>query len=195
MDQTDIAALTKGIAPVLRGAIATAVQPLVHRLIALESREPPQGEQGLAGVDGQDGANGAPGEPGEAGQPGVDGKDGLNGADAYPGRAYGLYDPAGEYKALDVVSFNGSEWRARQDDPGDLPGEGWMLSAQRGKRGDRGERGERGAIGKDGKDGAQPVAVKFEPETMQFVMVLDSGEVLEADFEPVLKAFMEMNNG
>lgn len=70
-----------------------------------------------------------------------------------------------------------------------------MLSAQRGKRGDRGERGERGAIGKDGKDGAQPVAVKFEPETMQFVMVLDSGEVLEADFEPVLKAFMEMNNG
>jgi hypothetical protein len=32
------------------------------------------------------------------------------------------------------VSFNGSEWIAKQDDPGDLPGDGWMLGAQ-GKRG------------------------------------------------------------
>ena len=41
------------------------------------------------------------------------------------------------YQKLDRVSFNGSEWIARRDDPGPLPGDGWMLGAQkaRGKPG------------------------------------------------------------
>jgi hypothetical protein len=45
---------------------------------------------------------------------------------------------------MDVVSFNGSEWRAIVDNPGTLPGPDWMLGAKgaRGKRGDRGPPGE-----------------------------------------------------
>jgi HK97 family phage portal protein len=74
---------------------------------------------------------GPPGPPGPPGEP------------AYPGRARGLYSPAEAYRAMDVVSFNGSEWRAITDEPGPLPGEGWMLGA----KGSRGKRGERGAPG------------------------------------------------
>jgi hypothetical protein len=44
-----------------------------------------------------------------------------------------------------VVAFNGSEWRAMVDDPGPLPGPGWMLGAK-GARGKRGERGPPGPV-------------------------------------------------
>lgn len=114
-------------------------------------------------------------------------ENGKDGKDAYPGEAKGLFDPEAAYRAMDVVSFNGSEWRAKRDDPGELPGDGWMLSASRGKRGDVGK-GEPGKPGKDGKDGANPVELKFDAEKMQFIMALDDGNVLEADFYPVAKA-------
>ncbi len=199
MNQVEIAAVMKGIAPVLRDAITTAMQPLVYRLIALESREPAQGEPGTDGRDGKDAdpedivravtvevekAVGALPAP-------KDGVDGQAGADAYPGEARGLYDAAAEYRARDVVAHNSSAWMAKRDEPGELPGDGWMLLAGRGKRGEAGERGERGVEGKAGKDGAQPVALKLDEEKMQFVMVLDSGEVLEADFAPVMRAVVE----
>ena len=41
------------------------------------------------------------------------------------GRARGAHDPAAAYFAMDVVAFNGSEWRAVRDGPGPLPGDGW----------------------------------------------------------------------
>lgn len=94
--------------------------------------ELPRGEQGERGLDG------------EAGQPGERGE---RGPEAYVGEARGLFDASAQYRKLDVVSFNGSEWRAKCDDPGELPGEGWMLSAGRGKRGEKGDRGERGFAG------------------------------------------------
>ena len=115
-------------------------------------------------------------------------QDGKDGQDAYPGQAKGLYDPEGEYLAMDVVSFNGSEWRAKVNDPGALPGDGWMLSASKGKRGEPGRRGDAGLRGEPGKDGAQPVGLKFEEDTMKFVMVLDDGNQLDADFYPIAKA-------
>ena len=47
------------------------------------------------------------------------------------GRARGLFDPkAKDYRAMDVCAFNGSEWRARYDNTGPLPGEGWVLGAK-----------------------------------------------------------------
>lgn len=94
--------------------------------------ELPRGEKG------DPGANGDAGQPGERGEPGPE---------AYVGEARGLFDAEAQYRKMDVVSFNGSEWRAKFDDPGDLPGEGWMLSAGRGKRGEKGDRGERGMTG------------------------------------------------
>lgn len=158
------------------------------------------GEQGPAGSDGNDGTNGRDGADADmealAGQVREyistiplpqDGKDGEPGKDAYPGEAKGLFDPEATYRAMDVVSFNGSEWRAKMDAPGELPGEGWMLSASKGKRGDRGERGPDG-IGKSGKDGAQPIDLRFDATDMKFLMTLDDGNILEADFYPVAKA-------
>ena len=62
----------------------------------------------------------------------------------YVGRARGLYDPnVTDYRAMDVVAHNGSEWRAKTDNPGPLPGDGWALGA----KGARGKRGERGPSG------------------------------------------------
>lgn len=169
-----------------------------------------KGEQGPPGQDGEQGPAGRDGNDGADGRDGADadmealaeevrsyiatiplpenGKDGEPGKDAYAGEAKGLFDPTIEYRAMDVVSFNGSEWRAKCDNPGSLPGDGWMLSASKGKRGDRGERGPDGRIGKDGNNGASPVELKFDADKMQFVMALDDGNILEADFYPVAKA-------
>jgi hypothetical protein len=73
----------------------------------------------------------------------------FKGRDAYAGRALGLFDDKAEYRAMDVVTLNGSEWRATKDSPGPCPGDGWMLGAKgsKGKPGDKGERGERGEPG------------------------------------------------
>jgi integrin beta 3 len=68
----------------------------------------------------------------------------------YVGEVLGLFDPKGTYRKFDLVTFNGSEWRAKRDNPGPLPGDGWQLAGQagsRGKAGDRGERGDRGPAG------------------------------------------------
>lgn len=65
----------------------------------------------------------------------------------------GAYDRDGDYRACDRVCFNGAEWIARCDDPGDLPGDGWMLAAKRGRQGDRGEKGEIGERGMRGEKG------------------------------------------
>jgi HK97 family phage portal protein len=117
-----------------------------------------RGRDGRDGLPGQNGERGEPGAPGDRGEPGEPGQAGERGAPGDPGergdkgepgnsgRACGLYDPAAAYSALDVVAWNGSEWRAVRDDPGPLPGDGWMLGAKgsRGKPGERGERGEPG---------------------------------------------------
>jgi hypothetical protein len=60
-----------------------------------------------------------------------------------------LYDPA-RLPAVDLVTWHGSEWRARKDDPGTLPGDGWALAAQVGGRGKVGDKGDRGPIGPAG---------------------------------------------
>jgi hypothetical protein len=113
----------------------------------------------------------------------------------YAGQARGLFDEDAVYRRMDVVSFNGSEWRAKHDNPGPLPGDGWMLSASRGKRGDRGERGEKGLEGKPGKAGANMTAIALAADEMIFSAVLDNGEVLEADFAPVAEAIVTAVKG
>lgn len=68
----------------------------------------------------------------------------------YVGEVCGLYDEARIYRRFDLVTMNGSEWRAAHDNPGPLPGDGWKQGAKvgkAGKPGDKGERGERGPPG------------------------------------------------
>lgn len=145
------------------------------------------GLAGAAGRDGADGLNGVDGTPGRDGEqgpqgaPGVDGRDGVDGKHAYQGEARGLFDPAAQYRAMDTVGFNGSEWRAKRDDPGELPGDGWMLSAGRGKRGDRGDRGERGADGTPGRAAPEIIALYADPKAMSIVATKDDGSELTAD--------------
>lgn len=80
----------------------------------------------------------------------------MAGQDGYPGTARGAFVPSALggpgplYRKLDRVSFNGSEWIAMKDDPGPLPGDGWMLGAKvgrQGKPGDPGPKGDRGEAG------------------------------------------------
>lgn len=75
---------------------------------------------------------------------------GQRGQDAPVGEVCGLFDPARKYRLFDLVNYHGSEWRAKRDDPGALPGDGWALSGQVGGRGKPGERGERGLPGTPG---------------------------------------------
>jgi hypothetical protein len=106
----------------------------------------PPGPQGSPGERGEPGEaiTGPPGEPGIQGPPGEPGEPGPV---PYVGEVCGLYDVARSYRVFDLVSWHGSEWRARHDDPGPLPGDGWALSGQAGSRGKTGERGERGPPG------------------------------------------------
>lgn len=154
-----------------------------------ETGEPgAQGEAGANGIDGAPGERGEKGDTGERGEVGEKGDQGPEGPAAYVGEARGLFDPEAEYRARDVVALNGSAFMAKIDNPGQCPGEGWMLLAQRGKRGDKGDRGEKGLEGKAGKDGAQPVGLKMDAETMEFRMILDNGEECAADFYPIAQA-------
>ena len=138
---------------------------------------------GRDGADGVDGRAGDPGERGEAGAQGETGQAGADGRDAYHGEARGLYDPEAQYRALDVVSFNGSEWRAKQDSPGPLPGEGWMLSASRGKRGDRGEPGQ---PGRDARAAPTLAATYVDADRLQLVHTLDDGTEIKADLADLI---------
>ena len=81
------------------------------------------------------------GPPGPQGEPGRDGVDGRT------GEARGLYAPGETYRKMDRVAHDGSEWIAMHDDPGPLPGDGWMLGAK-GRKGKPGA-GIQRAMAKD----------------------------------------------
>ncbi len=95
---------------------------------------------------------------------------GAPGRDAYGGQVCGLFDPAREYRQYDLVTLNGSEWRAKRDAPGPLPGDGWAIAAQPGKRGERGEKGERGERGSPA-----PVMVGWQISEFRAVPVFSDG--------------------
>jgi hypothetical protein len=123
----------------------------------------PIGEKGDRGEAGERGARGDAGPPGEPGPVG------------YVGRALGRWNAETSYRAMDVVAHNGSEWRAIQDDPGPLPGDGWMLSAKgvkgdKGMPGARGERGERGERGPPGPQGPGIADVVIDNGVLVFMM-------------------------
>lgn len=151
------------------GLVVTTTAGAVLKLGIVVGRD---GSDGAPGRDGQAGERGDAGPQGEPGQPGVDGRD------AYHGEARGLHDPEAQYRAMDVVSFNGSEWRAKHDNPGALPGDGWMLSASRGKRGDRGEPGQ---PGRDARSAPALAATYVDADRLELVHTLDDGTEIKAD--------------
>jgi hypothetical protein len=114
---------------------------VAERLAALKDGDAgPQGERGERGEPGK-AIEGPPGEQGIQGPPGPPGEV------PYVGEVCGTWQPDRAYRKYDLVAADGGEWRARYDDPGPLPGEGWALSAVQGRRGNIGQRGERGPPG------------------------------------------------
>lgn len=94
------------------------------------------------------------------------------------GRVCGLHDPDVKYYRYDIVAFNGSEWRARYDDPGPLPGDGWVLGA-------KGSRGKQGEKGRDGVHVRALDVVGYE-----LVLRLSDGTSLRANLLPLLDRFV-----
>ena len=94
------------------------------------------------------------------------------------GRAMGLHDPAATYFAMDVVAHNGSTWIAKRDDPGELPGDGWMLGA----KGSRGKPGERG------RDGIHVRSISVAGYCL--ALQLSDGKTLSVNMRPMLERFM-----
>jgi hypothetical protein len=152
---------------------------VAEKLASLQDGPPgPQGERGERGEPGE-AVTGPPGEPGIQGLPGPPGEPGVE------GRSFairGTWNPASEYRALDVVMLNGASFAARVDGPGPCPGEGWqMLAAQGGygKPGKPGERGERGP------PGPTPTALDIDPEGM-LTLRFGDGSALGCDLYPLL---------
>ena len=114
---------------------------VAERLMALKDGAPgPQGERGERGEPGE-AIIGPPGPEGIAGPPGPPGEI------PYVGEVCGAWEPERDYRKYDLVNFNGSEWRAKCDAPGALPGDGWAIASKIGERGKRGEIGPRGERG------------------------------------------------
>jgi hypothetical protein len=95
------------------------------------------------------------------------------GRDAAEGEVCGTWALGRRYRKFDLVAMDGCEWRARRDDPGALPGDGWALSAVQGKRGGKGERGERGERGEPGSAG--PHITEWLVEGYRAVPLLSDG--------------------
>ncbi len=160
-------------------AISTALalgQRAIEEARAI-SRE--QGEPGEPGERGLEGPVGPAGERGEKGAPGEP---------AYPGVARGLWNETEDYRAMDVVAFNGSEWRAVYDHPGSLPGDGWKQGAKgsKGKPGDRGETGPPGPRGSPGVSVVKMVMVDYE-----IVLLLSDGTQLKCNLLPVIERYYQ----
>ena len=155
----------------------------------------PSGERGVAGERGpvgDHGPRGLAGDSGPQGPPGEPGPQGERGLDAYPGEARGLWDASAQYRAMDVVSHNGSEWRAICDNPGDLPGPGWMLGAKgvRGRPGEKGPAGERGAKGDRGERGSDGIGIEeMTISETTLIMLRSDGSVLSCDLMPVIERY------
>jgi Collagen triple helix repeat (20 copies) len=128
MDRNAIAALAKGMAPVVRELINDAVTPLAARLAALEARPVEKGDTGPPGERGSDGLQGERGLPGPEGPIGPEGDPGEPGPQG-PVGPIGREGPTGP-----------------KGDCGDC--------GPQGGHGPPGDKGERGEPGRDGRDAA-----------------------------------------
>jgi integrin beta 3 len=140
MTEADLTAVVRGIAPVIRDAIAAAIAQTEARFTAaLETKALIPGRDGAPGPAGEKGLDGAQGPPGAAGAPGPAGE---RGADGQAG-------PAGE---------RGPEGALGRDGRDGLPG-------VPGVPGEKGLDGARGADGLNGRDGTlENIKVLFDGE-------------------------------
>jgi hypothetical protein len=89
---------------------------------------------------------------------------------------------------MDVVTFNGSEWRAKVDDPGMLPGDGWVIGA----KGSKGRPGERGPAGPKGEPGeAAASIVEAVVADFEIIFLKSDGSTMSCNLLPLLEKMRE----
>jgi integrin beta 3 len=168
MDRSEIAALAKGMVPVVRELINDAVAPFAARLATLESRPVEKGEPGPQGQDGPQGQQGLPGPPGGLGPEGPPGPPGSPGAAGDPG-PQGLPGLAGE--------------RGQQGPDGEC--------GPPGAQGHGGDKGEKGDPGRDGRDAADLALLRgyiVEQVAAEIAGVFEKASITSADFGRTLNA-------
>jgi hypothetical protein len=107
----------------------------------------------------------------------------LGGSDGRSGEPRGMWSEGGIYSKLDRVSFNGSEWIAKYDEPGPLPGDGWMLATQA----KRGKPGERGPVGPPGSPGPEITSLSIDGYAV--LLGLANGKSLSLDMRPLFELY------
>lgn len=113
---------------------------------------------------------------------------GAPGKDADQIEIAGTFDPGktNSYRRLNVVALNGGAFIAKQDSPGECPGEGWQVIAMRGKAGPPGP-SVKGDAGKSikGDPGEAVVSMAIDGQGM-LTLVNGDGSTVECDLYPVL---------
>src|SRR5262249_53797657 len=93
------------------------------------------------------------------------------GRDGQSVRVRGAFNTTANYKRVDIVSFDGTAFIARCDNPG-VPGiseDGWQILGRPGRRGATGETGARGARGATGPRGdAAPTIVSWTVDRTRY---------------------------
>jgi collagen triple helix repeat protein len=171
MDRSEIAALAKGMAPVVIEMINGAVAPLVARLAVLEARPIEKGE---AGPQGQDGPPGTQGPQGLPGPPGMAGPEGPPGAPGSPGAA-GEPGPQG--------LPGGPGERGERGPEGER--------GPSGVQGDPGGKGEKGEPGRDGRDAADLALLRgfiVEQVAAEISEIFKAASLTSPDFGRTLSA-------
>jgi hypothetical protein len=118
-----------------------------------------KGDPGTPGAPGTKGDPGTPGTKGDKGDAGTPGSPGSPGEPGSPGDGFsfqGAYDSAVSYLRNDVVTFEGSSWVARTDNPEGEPRDEdkhWSPMTARGTAGEQGPQGDTGPAGPTGPQG------------------------------------------
>lgn len=97
------------------------------------------------------------------------------GRDAPVGEVRGLFDDKEKYNKFDLVAFNGAEWRAKYDNPGLLPGDGWALSSRQGDRGKIGPAGPAGPAGRAAPFAPGPTIVNWVRDGYSAIPMMSDG--------------------
>jgi integrin beta 3 len=181
MTKTQIAALAKGLAPVLRDFFAEVLARVDAKARGLDGKDGARGPEGPEGKPGRDGRDGQPGVQGEKGLDGTNGKEGLNGLGfddlsivhdgerhvtlrfikgdqirefslKFPVPIYrGIYEPEKAYETGDSVTFANQQWIAR-DETREKPGTGKAWQLAV-RAGREGREGKQGPSGPKGPKG------------------------------------------
>lgn len=108
---------------------------------------------------------------------------GAAGRDADQIDICGTYDPGKVYRRLSIVALNGGAFIAKNDEPGECPGEGWQVIAMRGKPG-QAVKGDPGQAVK-GDPGPGVMSLSADGDGM-LRLVNGDGTTVECDLYPLL---------